>query len=289
MANLSTTSPRIYASMIAGSIPAFSMDIEAAIVKIAGAILQDYRLHTLYVRDEAHVFYYAVPSRLISHASQFETALAAAMPGHPDYQGDAIYALDIGMEFVAVIKQQGDFFLTHGDREAINTLADKHTLPIHILSTAAQTWPLKSAFGSQRKYIEELSQRIVRMSTLALGVGTLLYLALLGGEQYLKWSSKSSSQTQALADTIQRFEYTSPLFEQLAHFQKISATVVRSGGWIEGYSWKPGKDESFEIVMPGWISQDYIDSLGPGTVTEYNIPDNLVTARKGSIEKVGKQ
>lgn len=275
----------IYRTMIAGSIPSFKMDIDAAIVKIAGDILQDYRLHVLQARHGDHVFFFAVASRWISHAQSFGTALAAALPGHPQHRGDGVYALQAGEETFAAVKQGADLFLLQGDASTVEAAAKQHGLSIHATSPQTEAWPLTSVFSQQRRQIERVTGKITAAAAWLLGTCATAYLLLCAGETYLNWHQKPDLHSPATADLVRQFQYTSPLFEQLAHFQQISATVVRAGGWIEGYTWKPGQDESFEIVMPGWISQDYIEALGKGTIADYNIPDNLVIAHKGTLKK----
>lgn len=274
--------------MVAGAIPSFDQDADNTIVSIVGAILQDTRLHVLSARGGDHVFYLAVASKWVSHTKHFHTALAAALPGHPEHRGNAIYAIQIGKSMVAAVKQDADLFIVNEDAATLNGMAQDSLLPLLVLPSDAKSWPLESNFSRQRNSIERITGKVARLSTYVLAACILLYLIMSGAEEYLKRNSKQLARSDATADLIRDFQYTSPLSEQLAHFQLISATVVRAGGWIDGYIWKPGKEEAFEIIMPGWISQDYIEALGAGTVAEYNIPDNLVIARKGTLRSVDK-
>ncbi|MES2261600.1 MAG: hypothetical protein V4724_24035 [Pseudomonadota bacterium] len=264
------------------------MDVDDTIVAIAGAILHEHRLHVLSVRDRDHIFYYAVPSKRVRHARHFQTPLAAAMPGHPQHRGDGVYALQSGSKMIAAIKQGAELFVLHDEACAIDAAAQRHVLPVHMLSDTTEMWPLEPISGRQRALVERIAGKLSRLSAWVLGSSALAYLLLSGGDAYLARQAEQQEKARPTAEIVSQFQYTSPLFEQLAHFQQISATVVRSGGWIEGYIWKPRKGEAFEIVMPGWISHDYIEALGPGTVADYNIPDNLVTARKGNLEEMSK-
>lgn len=46
-------------------------------------------------------------------------------------------------------------------------------------------------------------------------------------------------------------------------------------------------DESFELVLPSWVSQDYLDSLGRDVVTDLRDMEGLLMVRKqGKKESV---
>lgn len=278
-------SARMHAAMVAGGMPWFKGNIDAAIVNVAGAMLGDPCVHVLSAREDDYVFYFAVPSRQVNRAGGFATELAAALPAHPAYRGNGVYAVQAGAIFVAAVKHDMDLFMLSGDMDTIDATAEQYGLQRHLLPPETEQWPLESAFSQQRHTIAHIAGKVMRAAGWTMGICTLLYLLLSVAEDFLINKKEQLASSQATADIVKQFQYTSPLFEQLAHFQQISASVVRSGGWIEGYQWHPEKDESFEIIMPGWISQDYIEALGKGTIADYSIPDNLVIIRKGNLEK----
>ena len=86
--------------------------------------------------------------------------------------------------------------------------------------------------------------------------------------------------------TLKKLNVQQPLARQISRIQKVSSTVVRSGGWIEVYRMKGDESESFELVLPSWVSQDYIDALGRDVVTDLRDMDGLLIVRKQ--EKKGK-
>lgn len=257
-------------------------------VTIAGGVLQDHRLHILSAGDGEYVYYLAVPSRWVTHAERFQTPLAMALPGHPEHRGDGVYVLNTSSEGIAAVKRHGEFFLVHEAPSVIEKAAQDYGLPVHAVDNAVESWPLESVYSRQRNIIGQATAKVTRIAGYTLGVCLVLYALLVGGKMYLERGAANKAATGATAEIVKQFQYTSPLSEQLAHFQQISVAVVRAGGWIEGYIWRPGKDEAFEITLPGWVSRDYIEALGEETVADYSIPDNLVIARKGDLEKMSK-
>jgi len=274
--------------MIAGCIPAFPLDVEGAIVKIAGGILRDHCLHILSASDGEHVYYFAVPSKWVTHAEKFETQLAMALPGHPEHRGDGIYVLDVSPIVVAVIKRRGEFLLLCDEASAIDKIAQDSRLEIYNAGTATTSWPLESLDGYHRGIIGNIVNRFARLATYVTVGCIVLYASLTLVDVLLDQFNKDKVLLGSTAEAVKHIQYASPMSEQLAQIQKISATVVRAGGWIDGYIWKQGKGEAFEIFLPGWVSRDYMEALGPGIVTDYNIPDNLVVARKGNLEEMSK-
>jgi len=81
--------------------------------------------------------------------------------------------------------------------------------------------------------------------------------------------------------TLKKLSVQQPLARQISRIQIVSATVVRSGGWIQSYRLVGEDDEAFEIVLPSWVSQDYLDSLGRnGVITDLRDVEGLLTVRK---------
>lgn len=271
--------------MIAGCVPAFRANPHDAIVAIASTSLHDERLHILQGGDGEHVYYFAVPSRWLTGAATFETALAVSLPDHPQHRGDGIYVLETAN--VAVVKRQGEFLLLTDGLASLEKLARDFTLAMYPVGADTLALPLAVA-GYRHAAAGTIVNRVARLATYAIAACALLYGSLTLGDALLDQYAKDKLPLRAAAEAVKRIQYTSPLSEQLAQIQAISATVVRAGGWIDGYVWTQGKGEAFEIMLPGWVSRDYIDALGQGTFTDYNIPDNLVIARKGNPDRLSK-
>lgn len=285
----SISNKRIYDQMIAGCVPATGMNKEDAVSKMAANIFAEQRLHIVWCEQGDFIYFFAVPSKFITHAESFATPLAAALPVHPQHQGDGIYVFPEILANLAVIKRTGEMILATKSQVDIEQLAQEYGLKVFQINEGAEFLPLVSVYGRQRLALERLASRIARASLRASTVSLIVYVVtVLGLSQHLVgWASQWASK-RAVAETVQKLQYTSPLTEKLAHFQQVTGVVVRAGGWLNGYVWKQG-EEAFEISFPGWISHDYVDALGADTVADYNIPDNLVLARKGNLEALSKR
>ncbi len=285
---MSSLYPHIHTAMIAGCVAVKPEQANDVIASIATTALHDARLHMLVTYHDGHAYYFAVPSAYISHASDFATPLASALPNHPGHLGDGVYALVLGSMAIGAIKHGAELTIVREETEQLAARALALELPLHCLGNDVQAWPLESVFGRYRQAVERYSALLTKFFAITLLACTVTYAAMLGAEAYAAKHGGRLWQSSPAPEVVTHLQYTSPLFEQLAHFQRISATVVRSGGWIEGYVWKHDKGEAFEIAMPGWISQDYVEALGKGAIADYNIPDNLVVVRKGDLEKLSK-
>jgi hypothetical protein len=101
----------------------------------------------------------------------------------------------------------------------------------------------------------------------------------------LSRSNETSLNAQAVENdlnaTLKDLSVQQPLARQISRIQTVSSTVVRSGGWIQSYRLVNEDDESFELVLPSWVSQDYLDSLGrAGVTTDLRDMEGLLTVRK---------
>ena len=270
----------IYQQLIAGCVPVPSTGAEDAAAKIASDILQDHRLHIVTAVSDGSVFFLAFPSRLAGCTQDFSTPLAQALPTHPQHRGDGIYVLADAN--AAVIKRIKELHVVPLASSNIESLSSEYGLPVFTLGPDAAGWPMESIYGRNRKTAEQMAKRTARASRLVLVGSLILYVGVTVSDVAVRFLAEKWAARSKVAQTVQRFQYVSPLAEQLAHLQTVFGTVVRAGGWINGYVWKQGQ-EAFEIALPGWVSHDYVDALGPGAIADFNVPDNLVVVRKGKL------
>lgn len=275
----------IYQHLFAGCIPAVGADVEDAAARVAANALHDQRLHLLVSVSGGHVYFLAFPSRFATGDEVFATSLAVALPTHCQHRGDGIYTF--AEAEVALVKRSGELHIFAKGDSDLERLAAKYGLQVHTIGTEAQSWPMEPIYGRDRKAAERMAQRVMHICRLVL-VGSLVLYAGLGLSDFAaRLLAERKATNDAIAETVRRLQYVSPLTEQLAHLQIVFGTVVRAGGWINGYAWKSGQ-EAFEIFLPGWVSHDYVDALGSGVTADFNIADNLVVVRKGNLDVVGK-
>jgi len=279
----------IHGEMIAGCVAATSAE-EASTFSVVSQALGDGRFHFLSAQADGHVYYLAVSSRSITHDMAFSTPLAIALPDHPQHLGDGVYVFPDEVSTQAVLKHKTEFLLMDKSSDDLSRIIKQYGLKFFQIEEGAEPRSLRSP---QARYVEQfdrVSQKIKKVCRLGLATTGIVYvvLTLTADDYWSNWISLNWVHRSDTADLVRQIQYTSPLTEKISRFQQVSAVVIRSGGWVNAYLWKHG-EEAFDISLPGWISRDYIEALGPGTIADFSIPDNLVMARKGDVDALSKK
>jgi hypothetical protein len=273
-----------YAGMIAGTIPLHSGDIDKSIFMVAQDILGTARLHFLVAidRDNSTVYYFAAPSSAFASIPAFNTPLAAALPGHPQHRGDGIYFLSGASLVVAVEKTRDQMRLIANTPEVMANWLSEHSDQAVYPVDDNDAWAMESIPGAYRRIADGISLTVSWYSVVVAAIALLVYVGSAIGISFLNASADKSNQAhmKAINDAVTRIDFVSPLSRQLARVQKISALVVRAGGWIDDYELKNGS-EKFILMMPAWITRDYIDALGPGVVADQSDDENLIRIGQG--------
>ncbi len=268
-----------YASMIAGAIPLHSGDVDKSVFMIAQDVLGTGKLHLLVTTDAASAtaYYFAAPSAAFTSIPTFSTPLAAALPTHPQHRGDGIYFLqDVNLS-VAVEKNRDQLRLVANSTDAMaEWLAERPEMPIYRVD-GFDAWAMESIPGAYRRLADGISLRTAKVSSVVAAIALALYGVASVGISVLNSSADTSNQThmKAINDAVTKIDFVSPLAQQMARLQRVSALVVRGGGWIEEYELKSG-NERFVLMMPAWITKDYVDALGPKVEADQAADENLV-------------
>ena len=275
----------IYASMIAGAIPLHSGNIDKTVFMIAQDILGTPKMHLLVTTDtiNAVAYYFAAPSSVFTSTERFATALAAAMPSHPQHLGDGIYVLQQEKLIVAVEKSRDQLRLIANSHDTmIEWLAERPEVPVYAVEDF-DAWPMESLPGAYRRIVDGISLRTVMLSTYAGAIALGIYLVASIGISVTNASADKSNQSHmnAINSAVTQIDFISPLSQQVSRLQRVSALVVRAGGWIDEYEFKSGK-EKFVLMMPAWITKDYIDALGPKIEADQSVDENLIRVSLGS-------
>ena len=286
--DLATSAPSadsIYVSMVAGAIPLHDGDIDKTIFMVAQDVLGTARLHLLVSADpsQATVYYFAAPSTAFASTTIFATPLAAALPSHPQHRGDGIYFLRTEKLAVAVEKVRDHLRLVANTPEVMaDWLAERPEIPVHDVADC-DAWAMESVPGAYRRIADGISHRMVRYSAYATALALVVYLAASIGVSVANAAADKSNQAHmsAINAAVTRIDFISPLSQQVARMQRVSSLVVRAGGWIDEYEFKNGS-EKFVLMMPAWITKDYIDALGPKVEADQANDENLVRVSLGS-------
>lgn len=272
----------MYREMFAGRIPNHNQDPYQSIVLWASDVLKTDHVHVGMKVAGAWAYYFAAPSKTFSSTLEFATPLAAAIPGHPAHQGEGAYLLTQGEMSVAVIYANEQFSLLCNDTNRINGKLLDMEVPVYLIDdTVSNPLRIESTRGRYRRLADRFSQKTIKYATVISATSFIVAIVASFAETALSTSLKSESEKTAeeLNLLVKKIEYASPLSHQIGQVSRLSATVVRAGGWINEYHLKAGK-ETFVVTMPDWVTQDYIAALGPGAVAEYDKVNNQIKVTK---------
>lgn len=271
----------IYQEMFAGKIANHDDDIYQSIVYVATDILKTDKIHVGVFISGDSAYYFAAPSTVFSSVIDFSTPLVAAAPGHPGHKGDGAYVIVQGKISVAAIHVNSTFKLICNDSERVmETLADMD-LPIYYPEENVQPLKIESTRGRFRRLGDKFSRKTIKISAILTAISfTIATLASFADTAFsTSLTNVNEQNAEELNTLVSKLEYSSPLSQQVGQLNKLSATVVRGGGWIEEYKLKGGK-ETFSVSLPEWVTQDYIQALGAGAVAEHDAANNVIRVTK---------
>ena len=268
---------QIYQGMLAGILPYHEEDVFQSILYAASNILSTDKVHVGWYRSGASAYYFAAPSSLFGSVLDFATPLVAAVPGHPSHRGDGAYVITQGKISVAAISANQSFRLMCNETELIlEHLAD---LGLNVYYPEATVSPLaiESAHGRMRRLGDQFSRRVVKVAAIGSAIAFTVAAAASFAETAFNTTVSDANDQNAteLNKLVGSLEYSSPLSQQVGEINKLSATVVRAGGWIDAYSVKKG-NTSFTVTLPEWVTQDYIKALGDGAVADKDAESNTI-------------
>lgn len=268
-----------YASMIAGAIPMHAGDIDKTVFMLAQDVLDTANMHLLIVTDsaEAMVYYLAAPSTAFTSTPVFETPLAAALPTHPQHRGDGIYFLHSVNLSVAIEKSRDSIRLIANSTEVMTEwLEDQQDIPTYAVD-GCESWTMEAIPAAYRRIADGISLRAAKYSSIVAGASLLVYVVASIGVSVFTARADKSNETHMheVNEAVGKIDFVSPLSQQVARVQRVSSLVVRAGGWIDEYDFKNG-DEKFVLMMPAWITRDYIEGLGPRVEADQATDENLI-------------
>ena len=273
----------IYANLIAGRLPVGTGSAQKVVMNQAYAILGTERLHAYLVERAGYVYYFAIESTWLSSAPGFSLPFVDALPGGPLHVGDAIYQISGEDYSAALIIEGGILRLLCNDQDVLKDYLIG--LELHIVEIEHKGGkPLRSIPQAIHGITERFSSWMMKGSVAVLISASMVFLGSQAATAYMNNQAVSKLTARAVENdlnaTLLKLSVQQPLARQISRIQKVSATVVRSGGWIEQYKMKGENDESFELVLPSWVSQDYLDSLGRDIVTDLRDMEGLLSVRK---------
>lgn len=272
----------IYAELVAGTLPRAKTKPEMAIPLAAGAALHTPRVHFVSSVEESALFYIAAPSRVMASNPGFKTELAAALPGHPAHQGDGAYFLELGAHAAVIIRQGASVRYLYNSLDAVEAALQFESVPV-IQVRDAEPWALASMASRAQESGNLVGQWLTKVATIWTLAATLVFGGALSFSTYQNAARQSDAAQNQLNGLLAQAALSQPMAETVAKLQRLSAVAVKAGGWIARYRMN-GRDESYLIWLPAWVSRDYIDELGDAK-TELDREQNMVRAYKGKLKE----
>ena len=281
----------IYSNLIAGRLPVGTGSAQKVVMNQAYAILGTHRLHAYLVERAGHVYYFAVESQCLSSAPGFSLPFVDVLPDGPLHVGDAIYLLKGSDYAAALVIEGGSVRLLCNDQDVLKDYLIGLDLQIVEIEHKGGK-PLTSIPQAIQGITERFSAVLMKSSIGVLLCASLVFIGAQGASAYTSNQTAKGLNARAVENdlnaTLTKLSVQQPLARQISRIQKVSATVVRSGGWIEKYQMNGEESESFELILPSWVSQDYLDSLGRDVVTDLRDMEGLLTVRKQGKKEPAK-
>lgn len=281
----------IYSNLIAGRLPVGTANAQKVVMNQAYAILGTHRLHAYIVERAGHAYYFAIESSWLSSAAGFSLPFADVLPKGPLHVGDAVYLLKGSDYSAALIVEGGSIRLLCNDDDVLKDYLiglDLQIVEIEHKGGASLTSIPQAIQG----VTERFGAVMMKISVAVLVMSSVIFVGAQGANAYSSNAKADGLNARAvendLNSTLAKLSVQQPLARQISRIQKVSATVVRSGGWIEKYQMHGENSEAFEVILPAWVSQDYLDALGRDVITDLRDMEGLLTVRKQGNKESSK-
>lgn len=273
----------IYGNLVAGRLPVGSASALKVVSNHVYAMLGTYRLHCHIDERAGYAYYFAIESQHLGSHLQYSLPFVDCFPDRPLHQGDAVYWLELDDCAAALIIDGGNVRFLSNETDVLKDHLLGLDLPmVNIPASGGQA--LKSVPQAIMGISEKLGTLMNRISMGVLAVCSLVFVSVHAYSAVMDSINRESLDVPAvqseLNTTLSKLSIQQPLAMQISRIQQVSATVVRSGGWIDRYTLKSDKNETFEISLPSWVSQDYLDQLGRDVITDLRDMEGLLVVRK---------
>lgn len=272
-----------YRNLIGGSVVATRNHEQVAWAQACAALDSENILIMVDVQGDQAVFL-ALPG-VAATSGIMRSPLAAAFPSHPDHQGYGIYLHDIPGAIAAVVRTPNRLEALYNTVPSMGAWLDEREqreLPRFTVG-GSKEWEFRPLKLRQAQDGRDVMGRIARLNYWASGMAVALAVSgAIGVTVYKATSGKEDTATALHVTDLAAKElnkYSTTLFE----LTRVSSLVIRTGGWIEKYSFK-GNQTTFEARVPEWVTSDVIKELG-NVQTEKDYAKNMVIIRRGEASK----
>lgn len=281
---LSNSLMHIYQHLLVGRLPVGGHDANQILFQHLYGLTGERNLHVYIQRKAGYLYFFAVESHRLTSTPKVCLPFAECLPGASKYQGDAVYLLTHEDMTAALLLEGSNIRFICNSSYIIQEELQETELPI--IKLEPDTGPVMVSLPQQVLGMSAKTSRLVVNSAFAiLSVATVVFLSAQVASFYFRSDLADRSNQELvqaeLNDTLSKLSVQPPLARQIARLQQVSATTVRSGGWIENYKVLGEENETFEVILPSWVSPDYLDVLGRDVVTDMRPLDGLLVVKKG--------
>lgn len=271
-----------YEHMVAGRAASTLRDSPRTAFFLASSALDTENIHVLSQFTNGEIRYLAVPSVLAANGP-LTTQLSASLPGDPSHKGFGIYRLAMSTTVAVVVCLPDQFAFVYHDVDAVDAYLSQYgEVNIYDVSDMPHQELLPARLGARRE-ARRLLERMTIFNMVAATVSAALIGVLMGfyGVSVSETEANTYSVKQELEKVMGDLLAQSQISTQMEELMRISATVHRSGGWVELYRLEDGKS-TFHVKMPEWaITQEYIRALGKDVTSDIDPSTKLVDYKKG--------
>lgn len=274
----------IYDQMIAGRFPSTAMDAERAVFYMATAALDTEAVQVVWSFKDGFVSYLAIPAKLAA-SGVVTTQMACALPGMPEHKGNGIYRLDLSVTVAVVVCTDDRLDYLYHDSDAIDGYLEQYKgLPVVDVGPAPHVELSPAVVGARREMRRTLA-RLARTNMLAASAAAVLFTFAMVGVSFMNRSSgvNTSNVRNELVRTVDELVLQNKLADQMEELMRVSATATRAGGWIKDYRLMKDGKAAFVVVLPEWVTHDYVESLGKGVIGDIDRSKGVVEFKKGDL------
>ena len=273
-------------SVIAAALPYSSERPRDVAYNNAAYALDREDVHLIYTTDGDTVYYVAAASEDFAGHFSAVSPLAAALPGTKGHQGDGAYVAIAESGYAVVIKKESEMFSYVGDRDSVDAFIQSHDVPTYSSSdNDALPWEGYN-LGSM--------SRATKVAKTAIVFGCIFVFAT-----FLAWFgiASLSDNVEAEAESLRRESETSiknaaremntftaqPLVKDIKDLQTLIQLCSEVGGYVHFYE-KIGKEESWEVHLPTWVTSTVIERFGKGVNPKKDDERNIIVVQKNVKE-----
>jgi hypothetical protein len=207
------------------------------------------------------------------------TPLAAALPGHPDHQGDGIYwmARDAGGAHV-IIRQGNSYKAMIEDDEAFELDREIYEgLPvIDVSEFKPMAW---ESFSFEKTRSVMRANKILAWAggvVTAVSLFSVVLLSIVEGVYEGRSQVVSADLNRQANELVSSVRFNQPIHQHLNDIQRIGSALGRTGGWFHRYEVTP-EGVSWSVEMPNWVSSEDFKDLGRNPISRPGQTPNTVT------------